>query len=195
MPRIWAETVDTHRRLVQDAIVDATAELAAEHGPLSVSMSAIAERAGVGRATLYKYFPDVESIFVEWHRREFSERLEQLKALSTRDDVTLRELAGLVRRGRIDHRGRKGAAAGILAHTAVAAESVVLGTIEAELVALVAEVVRRLARGNQVRTDHSPKVLARWILHGAHASPELDDRAVVDLLVDSLAPRPPSSTT
>ena len=67
MPRIWADTIDTHRRQVTDAILDATAELIAEHGPMSVAMSAIAERAGIGRATLYKYFPDVESILVAWH--------------------------------------------------------------------------------------------------------------------------------
>jgi AcrR family transcriptional regulator len=44
------------------AILDTTAALVAEGGLLSVTMSRIAEEAGIGRATLYKYFPDVEAI-------------------------------------------------------------------------------------------------------------------------------------
>lgn len=69
MPRLWNETIESHRHAVRDAALDATAALVAEHGPLSVTMSAIAERTGVGRATVYKYFPDVESIMLAWHER------------------------------------------------------------------------------------------------------------------------------
>ena len=96
MPRLWADTMDTHRRQVNDAILDATAELIAEHGPLSVAMSAIAERAGIGRATLYKYFPDVESILVAWHARDFADHLARLEALSETPDVSLDDVATFV---------------------------------------------------------------------------------------------------
>jgi AcrR family transcriptional regulator len=42
--------------------------------------SQIAEKTGIGRATLYKYFPDVESILLAWHERHIHRHLEQLAA-------------------------------------------------------------------------------------------------------------------
>lgn len=49
-------------RTVPERIAAATMELIAEHGLAGVSMSAVAERAGVARQTLYNHHPDVESI-------------------------------------------------------------------------------------------------------------------------------------
>jgi AcrR family transcriptional regulator len=78
MPRLWTETIEAHRREVREAILDTTAELVAQHGLLSVTMSQIAEETGIGRATLYKYFPDVEAILFAWHDRQITGHLEQL---------------------------------------------------------------------------------------------------------------------
>ena len=60
VPRLWTETVAGHRAAVRDAALDAVAALVARHGLRGVTMSQVAEDAGIGRATLYKYFPDVE---------------------------------------------------------------------------------------------------------------------------------------
>ncbi|MEV6386879.1 TetR/AcrR family transcriptional regulator [Nocardia xishanensis] len=54
---------------MRDALLDTTAELVQEHGLASVTTTQIAEATGIGRATLYKYFPDVESIPQAWHER------------------------------------------------------------------------------------------------------------------------------
>jgi AcrR family transcriptional regulator len=62
VPKLWSETIESHRREVRDAIVDTAAALVAEHGLASVTMSQIAGETGIGRAMLYKYFPDVEAI-------------------------------------------------------------------------------------------------------------------------------------
>lgn len=62
MPKLWNQTIEAHRQSVQDATMETTAQLVAEGGLRGVTMSEIAERSGIGRATLYKYFPDVESI-------------------------------------------------------------------------------------------------------------------------------------
>jgi len=51
-----------HRDAVREATIKATAALVAQHGLTGVTMSQIAKDTGIGRATLYKYFPDVESI-------------------------------------------------------------------------------------------------------------------------------------
>jgi len=63
---------------VRDATLDATGKLVAEHGLAAVTMSKIAAETGIGRATLYKYFPDLEAILVAWHERQVSSHLEQL---------------------------------------------------------------------------------------------------------------------
>ncbi|MGH2572324.1 MAG: TetR/AcrR family transcriptional regulator, partial [Actinomycetota bacterium] len=78
MPKLWTETIEAHRREVRGAILDTTAALVAEHGLLSVTMSQIAEETGIGRATLYKYFSDVEAILFAWHERQITGHLEYL---------------------------------------------------------------------------------------------------------------------
>ena len=78
VPKLWTDTVEEHRQAVREATLDATARLVAERGLTSVTMSAIATEAGIGRATLYKYFPDVETILVAWHERQVSGHLEHL---------------------------------------------------------------------------------------------------------------------
>ena len=47
---------------IPEKILAATLELIAEQGLAGVGMSAVAERAGVARQTLYNHYPDVESI-------------------------------------------------------------------------------------------------------------------------------------
>src|SRR5688572_1817117 len=78
MPKLWHETIEAHRRHVHEAILHTTAALVTEHGLRSVTMSQIAEETGIGRATLYKYFPDVEAILVAWHERQIAGHLAQL---------------------------------------------------------------------------------------------------------------------
>ncbi|MFC3437094.1 TetR/AcrR family transcriptional regulator [Nocardia seriolae] len=78
VPKLWNETIESHRVQVRDAIMATTAALVFELGLRAVTMAQIAERTGIGRATLYKYFPDVESILHAWHGRRIHEHLRQL---------------------------------------------------------------------------------------------------------------------
>ncbi|MGI8616488.1 MAG: TetR/AcrR family transcriptional regulator [Actinomycetota bacterium] len=84
MPKLWTETIEAHRREVRDAIMQTTASLVVAHGLLSVTMSQIAEETGIGRATLYKYFPDVEAILFGWHERQIAGHLRQLAEVRDR---------------------------------------------------------------------------------------------------------------
>src|SRR5215208_546207 len=81
VPNLWNETIEAHRAAVCDAILDTTAALVAEHGLRSATMSQIAKKTGIGRATLYKYFPDVEAILLAWHERQITGHLEHLAEL------------------------------------------------------------------------------------------------------------------
>jgi AcrR family transcriptional regulator len=47
----------------RERIVEATVELHEEFGPARTTISAIAERAGVQRLTVYRHFPDERSLF------------------------------------------------------------------------------------------------------------------------------------
>src|SRR6266566_9303288 len=86
VPRLWTETIEEHRRAVHDATLDTTAALVREHGLASVTMSQIAAATGIGRATLYKYFPDVEAILVAWHDRQIARHLEYLADIRDQAD-------------------------------------------------------------------------------------------------------------
>lgn len=65
-----------HRKTAQQAILDAAAEVFSQNP--GASLQEIADRAGVGRATLYRYFPTREALM-----RELA-----LEALSQTDEVT-----------------------------------------------------------------------------------------------------------
>lgn len=190
MPRIWAETIDTHRRQVHDAILEATAELIAEHGPMSIAMSAIAERAGIGRATLYKYFPDVESILLAWHARDFGDQHARLRALVDAETTTLGDVAEFVCAQRQEHAHHRGAGlVDKLAHTLAGAHRDMGHAIEREILDALTQLLSRLGERGEVRRDREPEFLARWLLHAAHAPADLDDASVTGMLLDALTPR------
>ncbi|MCW3014100.1 MAG: TetR family transcriptional regulator [Solirubrobacterales bacterium] len=55
----------------RQAILEATSELLLEHGLSSISMDAVAERAGASKATIYRWWPSKEllaldAVFSEW---------------------------------------------------------------------------------------------------------------------------------
>src|SRR6266852_3396166 len=112
MPKLWNDTIAAHRDAVREATLNATAALVAEHGLTSVTMSQIAKESGIGRATLHKYFPDIDSILVAWHERQVAEHLHRLAEVSERTrgardrlQAVLRTYAELSRREHDDNAG------------------------------------------------------------------------------------------
>lgn len=53
---------EVQRRATRDRIVRAVAELVADAHPAAISVPAVAARAGVGVATVYRYFPNKEAL-------------------------------------------------------------------------------------------------------------------------------------
>ena len=80
MPRIWDESVATHKQRLRATIIDATVALVRDRGRGDVSMSAVATAAGIGRATLYNYFPDVDHILAAFVVDEFDRHFAHLDA-------------------------------------------------------------------------------------------------------------------
>ena len=73
--------MDEHRSAQRDSIAAAAWTLAQEHGPLTVTMSQVAAAARVSRPTLYKYFPDVESMLTAHHRKHIEAHVAELAAI------------------------------------------------------------------------------------------------------------------
>lgn len=89
MPKLWSDSINAHRQAVRDAAFEATAALVHERGIHGATMSAIAQRAGIGRATLYKYFPDLGALLLAWHEKQIEEHLRRL--IDIRDDAPASE--------------------------------------------------------------------------------------------------------
>lgn len=96
VPKLWTSTIDAHRQQVRDAVLDGTAALIAERGLLAVGMSLVAERAGIGRATLYKYFPDIEAVLLAWHERQVASHLEHLERLAAQAGTAMQRLGAVL---------------------------------------------------------------------------------------------------
>ncbi|MFC5184917.1 TetR/AcrR family transcriptional regulator [Actinomadura harenae] len=64
MPKISAATVADHREQQRRALVQAARELLGEGGDADrVTFGAVAERAGLARNSVYRYFPDSAALF------------------------------------------------------------------------------------------------------------------------------------
>jgi AcrR family transcriptional regulator len=178
MPKIWSETVETHRHEVRGAILDATAALVAEHGLLSVTMSEIAEETGIGRATLYKYFGDVEAIMFAWHERQVTAHLELLaRVRDGAGDADERLKAVLDAYALISHEHNGTELATLLhrgEHVARAQE---------QLTDFIRDLLVEGAGTRRIRDDVSPAELARYCLHALGAASALPSKPAVRRLV------------
>jgi AcrR family transcriptional regulator len=178
VPKLWNQTIDEHRRAVRDATLDTTAALVAEHGLRSVTMSQIAEQTGIGRATLYKYFPDVEAILVAWHERQIAGHLEQLARL--RDEARgagerLRAVLEAYALMQHEHHGHELAA---LLHRG---EHV--ARARQQLSDFIHQLLTEAAETGDVRDDVAPRELAGYCIHALSAAGTLPSKAAVRRLV------------
>jgi AcrR family transcriptional regulator len=181
VPKLWTETIDEHRRAVRDAILDTTAELVGREGLRAVTMSRIAEETGIGRATLYKYFPDVEAILAVWHREQIARHLDQLAAVRDQGGSPIERLeavlvayARLSRQSRDHHDSELAALLHRDPQVAAAQQSVH---------DMVRELVTDAVAAGEVRDDIAPHELTTYCLHALMAAGALPSKAALDRLV------------
>ena len=180
MPKLWNDTIEAHRAAVRDATLDATAALVAEHGLTSVTMSQIAEQTGIGRATLYKYFPDVEAILLAWHERHIAGHLEHLAQVRDRDrsaDPGARLEAVLTAYALIAYERHDSELAALLHRGEHVAHA------QQRLRDFVGELVAEGAATGELRGDVAPEELASYCLHALTAASALPSKAAVHRLV------------
>ena len=187
MPKLWTNTVAAHRVEVREAILDATWALASERGPAQVTMSQVAERTGISRATLYKYFPSVQAILVAYHRRHIENHMEQLAKVrdQTRDPgrrlrVVL-EAYARIHRHRVQHE-REHTHGPELATLMHIDEEV--GYAQQQLQVLLRNLIEEAVEHGIVRDDVGAAELASYCLHALVAAGSLKSDAGIQRLVD-----------
>jgi AcrR family transcriptional regulator len=178
VPRLWNDTIEAHRRAVREAALDTTAALVAEQGPASVTMSQIAERTGIGRATLYKYFPDVEAILLAWHERQIARHLEHLAHVRDQaGDPGQRLHAVLEAYALIQHQHHDDDTAAFLHRGEHVTQA------QQHLLGFLAHLLAQAAQAGDIRDDVAPEELAGYCLHALNAAASLPSEAAVERLV------------
>jgi AcrR family transcriptional regulator len=178
VPKLWTETIEEHRAAVRDAIMQTTAALAVEHGLISVTMSQVAAAAGIGRATLYKYFPDVEAILLAWHDQQITSHLQHLAAVRDQTDGPDRQLEAVLQAYARNAFQRHDADLGALLH-----RDDHLAAAHKHLHDLITELVAAGAQNGSLRDDVAPAELASYCLHALNAAGGLTSQSAVQRLV------------
>jgi AcrR family transcriptional regulator len=181
VPRLWNDTIRAHRAAVNDAILDTTAALVAKHGLRSVTMSQIAEQTGIGRATLYKYFPDVEAILAAWHERQITAHLQQLTDLRDQaGDAGQRLNAVLEAYALISHdtHGHHDSELAAILH-----RDEQVTRAHHQLRDMIRDLLTEAVATGEVRNDVAPDELASYCLHALTAAGSLPSKAAVQRLV------------
>jgi AcrR family transcriptional regulator len=190
VPKLWTDTIEDHRQAVRDAALDATGELVANQGLDAVTMTGVAAAAGIGRATLYRYFPDAHSLVVAWHERQIGDHLQQLR--TTRDRApTTRAALEQVLRHYVDNTNHQRTELAVLLHTGNHVQP-----LRHELTTFLADLLSEGAAQGEVRIDVPAEELAAYCLHALAAANELRSTRAVDRLIAvtlaGLAPDPPA---
>ncbi len=178
MPKLWNETIEAHRRDVHDAILSTTATLVAEHGPLAVTMSQIAEKTGIGRATLYKYYPGVEAIVLAWHERQVTGHLDHLAEIGARAGGPRQRFEAVLEAYAHLSQNRRHADLSALVHRGAHMDGA-----EERLSTLIGDLLREAARAGEIRADVAPEELATFCIHATTAASRLRSKAAVRRLV------------
>lgn len=179
MPKLWTETVEEHRRAVHDATLDAFAALAGELGLAAVTMSKLASAAGIGRATLYKYFPDLESVLLAWHERQIARHLRLLAQAREAADTPAARLESVLTAYaliQLQHQGSGLPVASLHRGEHVAAA-------HSELHALVSDLIADAQEAGDIPAGIPASELASYCLHALGAASALPSPEAAKRLV------------
>jgi AcrR family transcriptional regulator len=178
VPRLWTETIEAHRREVHEAIQDRTAELVETHGLRAVTMSQVADATGIGRATLYKYYPDIEAILLAWHERQVDAHLAELGALRDQAGGSLEALEAVLEAYAFIAHQHRGSNLAALVH-----QGTHMVHAERRLGKLVRGLIVQTVQAGVVRSDASPEELTQYCLHALSAASQLSTKSAVRRLV------------
>ncbi len=86
------KAADARAEVRRKEILDAAFDVFAEHGFTQAKLDDVARRAGIAKGTIYLYFPDKETLFVELLRAAAQPVLGGLKALAASPDLPVEDV-------------------------------------------------------------------------------------------------------
>ena len=152
----------------------------------------IAEQTGIGRATLYKYFSDVEAILVAWHERQVTGHLEQLAEVRNQPGDARKRLEAVLEAFALIQHEHHGTDLAALLHRR---EHV--ARAQQHLKDFIRDLLIEGAETGDLRDDVPPDELASYCLHALTTANSLPSKAAVRRLITvTLAGlRPPPTIT
>lgn len=173
--------METHRAEMRATIIAAADALIRANGLLSLNMSDLAEEAAIARATLYKYFPDLEAVLLAWHEGQVATHLHALRDAAGRETAPAARLAAtleayarvLYERPRV-HDPQL---------TAMLHRSPGTHLAEHTLHELVRGLIAEGAAAGDLRADISATELAAYAIHALDAATQVASAAAVRRLV------------
>ena len=178
MPKLWNDTIEAHRTAVRDATIDITAKLAVKYGIPAVTMSLIAKETGIGRATLYKYFPDVETILFAWHERQIARHLAHIEKVAEGASGPVARLTSVLEAYAIIVHAHHGTGFNAALHRRPGAKQA-----ELTLHRFVSTLIAQATAAGELRADIPADELAHFALAGLAAASQLPTKAAVNRLV------------
>jgi AcrR family transcriptional regulator len=144
-------------------------------------VSRIAEETGIGRATLYKYFSDLEAILLAWHERQITGHLDYLAEVGDqagdpgdRLEAVLKAYALILHES---HGPQNSQLAAFLHRDEQVARA------EQQLRNMIRDLLTENAASGDLRDDVAADELATYCLHALTAASSLPSKAAVHRLV------------
>lgn len=178
MPKIWNDTVDEHRSAVRNATLDAAARIAQRDGLASMSMSEIAKEAGIGRATLYKYFADVQAVLSAWHDRHVAAHLQEFHGIAHGCASAMERLTQLLANYAETNFRHHGSEIAAMLHGGEHARGA-----RQHLAGVLAHLIEDAAKAGDVRSDMTASELATFCLSAVEGATSLKSKDAVGRLV------------
>ena len=178
MPKLWTETIEQHRHAVRDAVLDAMPALIEQRGIAAVTMSDLAEAAGIGRATLYKYFPDMQAVLREWHERQVSRHLRLLSEVTERHSEPVAKFEAVLHSYAFMRAEQPQDDIALSLH-----DGDHIAQADHALHALLTDLLGQLATTGDVASDVPPGELATFVLHALSAAPRMPSHEAVSRLI------------
>jgi AcrR family transcriptional regulator len=144
-------------------------------------MTEIAQQTGITRATLYKYFPDVEAILAAWNQRNIARHLAQLTETAAQPGTPGQRLQAVLEAyaAQISHRRPyHGTELAALVHRGEH-----MATAQQQLRDFLADLLTEAAKAGDVRDDMDPRELAGYCLHALTAAGTLPSADAASRLV------------
>ena len=149
---------------------------------MSITMSQVAQEVGIGRATLYKYFPDVETILHARHEQHVLEHLTRLRELRHQSDDPSERLSA-VTHGYAQichHRAQHGS----VELSALTHQPERVRDAERELLTLFHDVITDATAAGAVHPGVPADELALYCIHALGAAAGLPTQDAVGRLAD-----------